>query len=284
MKKLLSIILALTMALGCCGACADAAVDASLDKVLEKGQLIMGLDDSFPPMGYRDADGNVVGFDIDLAAEVCARMGIELVIQPISWDAKTLELNSGNIDCIWNGFTITDSLKEQLTFSDPYLANKQVVVVRGDSEVQTLADLAGKNLGLQAGSSAVAALDAFPEFRDSVEVSEFKDNMTAMLDLEKGGLDAVLVDVIVAGYYFSQHEGDFRVLSEELTSEEYGIGFRKADLALAEKVNSTLLDMAADGKLAEISTKWFASDITTLGKTEAEIAALNAEAPADVQE
>ena len=270
MKKLVSILLALTLMLGCCAAFADAATDDSYQKILDKGQLIMGLDDSFPPMGFRDENGDIVGFDVDVAREACSRIGVELMLQPISWDAKIIELNTGNIDCIWNGFTITEELQQQITFSEPYLANTQVIVLRGDSEAQTLADLAGKSLGVQAGSSAVAALDANPEFRDSVTVNEFKDNMTAMLDLENGGLDAMLMDVIVAGYYFSQHEGSFRMLDEALATEEYGVGFRKDDLALAENINRVLNEMAADGTLAEISTKWFDSDITTIGKTEAE--------------
>lgn len=265
MKKMVSLLLAFMLALGCCAAFADAS-DGSLQSILDKGQLVMGLDDSFPPMGYRDENGDIVGFDVDVAREVCNRLGVELVLQPISWDAKVLELNGGNIDCIWNGFTITEELQEQLTFSEPYLANTQVIVVRGDSEVQTLADLSGKSLGVQAGSSAVVALDSNPEFRDSVTVNEFKDNMTAMLDLENGGLDAVLVDVIVAGYYFSQHDGDFRMLDEALATEEYGVGFRKDDLELVAKVNELLEEMAADGTLAEISTKWFSSDITIIGK------------------
>ena len=277
MKKIVALLLALTLTLTCCAAFAD-ATDDSLQKILDKGQLIMGLDDSFPPMGYRDENGEIVGFDVDVAREVCNRLGVELVLQPISWDAKVLELNGGNIDCIWNGFTITAELQEQLTFSVPYLANTQVIVVRGDSDVQTLADMAGKSLGVQAGSSAVVALDSNPEFRDSVTVNEFKDNMTAMLDLENGGLDAVLVDVIVAGYYFSQHDADFRMLDEVLAAEEYGVGFRKDDLALAEKVNEILYAMADDGTLAEISTKWFDSDITIIGKDTAAAGATATEA------
>lgn len=270
MKRIVSLMLTVIMLLCSCAAFADAATDDSYQKILDKGNLIMGLDDSFPPMGYRDENGDIVGFDVDVAREVCSRMGVELVLQPISWDAKVIELNSGNIDCIWNGFTITDELQEQLTFSEPYLANTQIIVVRNDSDAQTLSDLAGKSLGVQAGSSAVAALDANPDFRDSVTVNEFKDNMTAMLDLENGGLDAVLVDVIVAGYYFSQHDCYLRQLDESLAAEEYGVGFRKDDLALVENVNRILNEMAEDGTLAEISTKWFDSDITIVGKTDAD--------------
>ena len=248
MKRIVSLMLTVIMLLCSCAAFADAATDDSYQKILDKGNLIMGLDDSFPPMGYRDENGDIVGFDVDVAREVCSRMDVELVLQPISWDAKVIELNSGNIDCIWNGFTITDELQEQLIFSEPYLANTQIIVVRNDSDAQTLSDLAGKSLGVQAGSSAVAALDANPDFRDSVTVNEFKDNMTAMLDLENGGLDAVLVDVIVAGYYFSQHDCDLRQLDESLAAEEYGVGFRKgSDLAAA--LNDFFAASYKDGSL-----------------------------------
>ena len=267
MKKLFCLILSAVLLMTCAAALAE---DTGLADIQAKGKLVMGFDEAYPPMGFVGEDGTHVGFDIDLAKEVTARLGVELVLQPISWDAKIIELNTGNIDCIWNGFTITEELQQQITFSEAYLANTQVIVVRGDSEAQTLADLAGKSLGVQAGSSAVAALDANPEFRDSVTVNEFKDNMTAMLDLENGGLDAMLMDVIVAGYYFSQHEGSFRMLDEALAAEEYGVGFRKDDLTLVENINRVLNEMAADGTLAEISTKWFDSDITTIGKTEAE--------------
>ncbi len=247
---------------------AFAAGDASLEKVLGKGELVLGLDTSFPPMGFIDPDtGAVVGFDIDLAEEVCSRLKIKLVCQPIDWAAKEMELNSGNIDCIWNGMTITPERLESMNISLPYLRNEQVLVVRADAGVTGLKDLAGKSLGLQAGSSANDALDAAAEFKASLgQVIPFDENLTALMDLNQGGLDAVLVDIIVANYYTTVNDYPFIVLDESLAPEEYGIGFRKADDALRAKVDELLLAMNEDGTLKTISEKWFGEDITVVGE------------------
>ncbi|MDR3051134.1 MAG: amino acid ABC transporter substrate-binding protein [Oscillospiraceae bacterium] len=243
------------------------ATDASLQKVLSAGQLVLGLDDAFPPMGYRDEKGEIVGFDIDVATEVAARLGIKLAPQPIDWSTKEAELNAGAVDCIWNGLTITPERQEAMRISLPYLANEQVVAVRQDDAAQTLADLAGRTLGLQAGSSAVDALNANPDLKTSLaEVAEFDDYLLAMMDLEQGGVDAVLIDSIVANYYLTIKGGQYRLLGESVATESFGIAFRKGDELLAATVEATLLGMAADGKLAEISTKWFGSDVTVLGK------------------
>lgn len=264
MKKLLACLLMLLLLVS---GIALAAEDDSLNYVTDKGTLIVGFDPGFPPMGFADADGNYVGFDLDVAAAVCETLGVDLVLQPIDWDAKELELSSKNIDCIWNGFTMTEERKEALTFSDPYMANEQVLVVKADSEVQTLADLAGSSLGVQAASSAVDALDAAEDFKASLgEVSEYDMNTVLLMDLNKGGVDVALLDIIVAGYYMSTEDVDFRILEEALAPEEFGVGFRKEDVALADAVNGALLELAGNGKLAEISTKWFTEDITTIGK------------------
>jgi polar amino acid transport system substrate-binding protein len=246
----------------------DATVgDRSLVKVLDKGVFVMGLDDSFPPMGFRDENNNIVGYDIDLAREVATRLGVELVCQPIDWAAKEQELNTGNIDCIWNGFTMTPEREEMLNFTKPYLDNAQVVIVRGDAGITTLADLAGKNIGLQAGSSAADALDSNASFKASLnEVVEFKDNLTAFMDLEIGGVDGVVVDIVVGSYSIRTSGKNFVVLDEALSTEKYGIGFRKNDSALRNKVQETLEAMAADGTVAAISTKWFGQDISVIGK------------------
>lgn len=143
--------------------------DQSLNKVLEAKRFVLGLDDSFPPMGFRNEKNEIVGFDIDVAREVCNRLGVDLVPQPIDWNSKEQELNTGKIDCIWNGFTITDERKANMEFSDPYVNNAQVVVVKADSPVKTLADLAGKEIGVQAGSSAEEAIDDTPDFKNSVK-------------------------------------------------------------------------------------------------------------------
>ena len=245
----------------------ESGEDLSLQKILDKGTFVLGLDDSFPPMGFRDENGEIVGFDIDTAREVASRLGVELIPQPIDWNAKEQELATGNIDCIWNGFTVTPEREKVMSFSEPYVKNAQVVVVRSDSPVQTLADLKDGSVGVQAGSSAQIAIDDTEGFRESLkEVVEFKENLTALMDLEIGGVDAVVMDLLVANDNINRSGKDFRILDETLTEEEYAIGFRKNDLALRDAVNAELEAMAADGTLAEIAVKWFGADITTVGK------------------
>lgn len=265
-KKWLAIALALCCLLAGTAALATEA-DGSAQKVLDKKEFVLGLDENFPPMGFRNEEGVIVGFDIDVAAEVCARLGVTLRPQPVDWSTKEAELNAGNIDCIWNGLTITPEREAMMLFSKPYLNNEQVVAVRADSDIQNLADLAGKVVGVQAGSSGAGALNGNEALRASVgDVAEFDDFMIAMMDLEQGGIDAVVVDVIVVNDYLSKKGAAFRVLEETVATELFGIGFRLGDAALCEVVNQTLLEMAADGKLAEISTTWFGRDVTTIGK------------------
>ena len=269
MKRCLTLILAMVM-LSSLFLSATAQEVTSLKDILDNGKLILGLDASFPPMGFVDADtGEIVGFDIDLAREVCARLGVELVTQPIDWAAKEMELNAHHIDCIWNGMTITPDRLENMSISLPYLRNDQVLVTRTEDGYGNLSDLAGKKLGIQAGSSANDALDAAEDFKASLgEVVPFDENLTALMDLNQGGLDMVLVDVIVANYYMAVNDYPFTVLDESLAPEEYGIGFRRGDTALCNKVNELLLDMREDGTLAKISEEWFGKDITIIGEAE----------------
>lgn len=265
---LIAVLMAAVLLAGCASGSKEASdVDDSWDKVKDKGQFVMGLDDSFPPMGFRDENNEIAGFDVDTAKEVCSRLGLELVLQPIDWDTKEHELDTGKVDCIWNGFTINDERKEKVLFSEPYMNNRQVLVVKGDATYSKLSDLEGKKLALQAGSSAADALSANEDFKSKLkQVVEFSENMTALMDLEKGGVDTVLMDEVVANYNITVKNADYKVLDEELALEEYGIGFRKDDAALMTKVQETLNEMAEDGKLAEISTKWIGKDITTVGK------------------
>lgn len=243
---------------------AVAGEDKSLDSIKEKGKFILGLDDSFPPMGFRDENNEIVGFDIDLAKEVTSRMGVELVVQPISWDSKEMELNSGNIDCIWNGMSINDERKEAMNLSEAYLRNDMVFVVLDSSAYNSQADLAGKNVAVQNGSSAQEILEG-SEFKGQAgSIIGYDDNVTAFMDLDANGVDAVFLDSVVANYFITSKNKPYRILSDVLYEEEYAIGFRKNDQALRDEVQKILSEMKADGKVGEISTKWFGSDITII--------------------
>lgn len=236
------------------------------DETSEGGTFIVGFDQDFPPMGFVGEDGEYTGFDLELAQETAKRLGLTYVAQPIAWDAKNMELESGNIDCIWNGFTMTGR-EDEYTWSEPYMENSQVVVVMEDSGIETLEDLAGKIVEVQADSSAEAALKEMPDLTSTFgTLQTTPDYNTAFMDLEMGSVDAIAMDVIVAGYQMQEREGSFKILEESLASEEYAIGFKKGNTELCEKVQQTLEEMAADGTMAEISEKWFGEDITTVGK------------------
>jgi polar amino acid transport system substrate-binding protein len=263
MKKIIRLV-ALVLSLMLLLTGAALAEDNSLQNIKNKGTMVLGLDASFPPMGFINDDGEIVGYDIDLAKEVCARLGVELVCQPIDWSAKDMELSSGNIDCIWNGMTATEERQQTYSCSINYLQNAQVLVVLADSEVKTLADLAGKTIALQSGSAAVEAVAANEAFSASLAGApiEFADYAMALMDLDNKGVDAVAMDVIVANYYITAKQANYRVLEEQLAPEFYAIGFRKGETALTEEVNKILKEMAADGTIAKISTEWFGQDIS----------------------
>lgn len=231
-----------------------------------EGKFTVGFDQNFPPMGFVGDDGEFTGFDLDLAAEVAGRLGLELVLQPIAWDAKDMELSSKNIDCIWNGFTI-NGREDDYTWTVPYMSNTQVFVVRADADITSFADLAGKTVVAQADSSAEAALadrqDLVDTFGDYIKAADY---LSALMDLESGAVDAVAMDVTVANYQIESREKDFIVLEESLSAEDYGVGFLLGNEALRDIVQTTLEEMAADGKMAEISGQWFGKDITTIGK------------------
>lgn len=178
-----------------------ATTDKSLEKVLEAGKLVMGLDVEFPPMGFlEEGTDETVGFDVDLAREVCSRLGVELVLQPIDWDSKELELNSGNIDCIWSGMTVNEERIASMYFAKPYIENAQVVIVPEGSSIAKVADLAGKKVGLQKGSSALDALEGSEVYANVKKVTEYPDNTSVFMDLKTGRIDAMVVDVVVGRY------------------------------------------------------------------------------------
>ena len=230
------------------------------------GTLIVGFDHDFPPMGFVGDNGEYTGFDLDLAKEVASRLGLEYKAQPVAWDSKDMELESGNIDCIWNGFTITGR-EDDYTWTTPYMANKQVFVVANDSDIKSQADLAGKVVEVQADSSAEAALKENQDLANTFgQLLTTPDYNTAFMDLEQGAVDAVAMDVIVAGYQIKQRNADFKILDDSLSEEEYGVGFKKGNTELRDKVQGALEEMAADGTLAKISDEWFGEDVTTIGK------------------
>ena len=232
----------------------------------EGGTFIVGFDQDFPPMGFVGDDGEFTGFDLALAEETAKRLGLTFTPQPIAWDSKDMELESGNIDCIWNGFTMTGR-EDNYTWTEPYMANTQVFVVAKDSGISSQADLAGKVVEVQIDSSAEAALKEASDLTATFgQLLTTADYNTAFMDLEQGAVDAIAMDVIVAGYQIKQRNADFVILDESLSEEEYGVGFKKGNEELRDKVQGALEEMAADGTLKRISEEWFGEDITTIGK------------------
>ena len=230
------------------------------------GTFTVGFDQEFPPMGFVGDDGEYTGFDLEVAKEVAERLGLEFVPQPVDWAAKDMELESGNIDCIWNGFTMTGR-EDDYTWSEAYMANQQVFVVTAESGIKTLADLAGKVVEVQAESSAEAALKDDPDLTGTFgTLQTTPDYNTAFMDLQMGAVDAIAMDEVVARFQIEQRQVDFIVLDETLAAENYAVGFKKGNDTLKDQVQEQLEALAADGTLAKISEKWFDKDITTIGK------------------
>ncbi len=267
MKKYLALVLAMVMSVSVLAGCgSDAAkpeaTPAEDTATEERTKLIVGFDAEYPPYGYRDEAGDYVGFDLDLAAEVCSRRGWELVKQPIDWDAKDMELNSGSIDCIWNGFTMTGR-EANYTFSEPYVDNSIVFVVRTDSGIKTKADLAGKAVMTQSDSSALTALTNEEDNEENLALAasfasleQTPDYNSAFMNLEAGSIDAIAVDIGVAQFQLTSRGDVFTMLEEPLSTEQYGIGFRLGDTELRDQVQETLNEMLEDGTFDEIAANY----------------------------
>lgn len=262
-KKLLLILLSLVLVLPlfACG-------DNTSSQSTEKKKFTVGFDASFPPYGYRDDNGEYVGFDLDLAQEVCNRRGWELVKQPIDWDSKDMELSSKTIDCIWNGFTMSEERIDDYTWTEPYVDNSQVFVVAKDSGIETFDDLAGKTVAVQAASSALEALesddckDLTASFKSLEQIPEYN---TAFMNLEAKSVDAIAMDIGVAKYQIESRGDQFVMLSEPIITEKYGIAFLKGNTELCDQVQETLYEMLDDGKFDEIAKKWELSDSVIFG-------------------
>jgi polar amino acid transport system substrate-binding protein len=225
----------------------------------DEDTFIVGFDAEFPPYGYKDDSGNYVGFDLDLAKEVCERNNWTFKAQPIDWDAKDAELDSGSIDCIWNGFTI-NGRENDYTWSEPYIDNKQVVVVKSDAGIDSLDDLAGKTVETQKDSSALAALQGDNKtLADTfATLTEVADYNTAFMDLESGACDAVAIDIGVAQYQVNSKDNPdaYKILDDSISSEQYGIGFKQGNTDLKDQVQKTLDEMFEDGTVAKIAENY----------------------------
>ncbi len=258
MKKIISLLLTAVMLCALLTACGS------------KESFTVGFDASFPPYGYVDESGAYVGFDLDLAAEVCERRGWNIKLQPIDWDAKDMELSSGTIDCIWNGFTKSEERLNEYTWTDAYVDNSQVFVVAANSGIKTQADLTGKTVAVQAGSSALDALESedctelLASFKELLQVPDYN---TAFMYLESGAVEAVAMDIGVAKYQIAvRTDGGFVILDEVLVSEEYAVGFLLGNTKLRDQVQETLYEMVKDGTFDEIAKKWDVQDSVVLGK------------------
>lgn len=278
MKKIIAVLLTAGMvcSMAACGtdqadekqANASASADGTEADAAGGNTFTVGFDQDFPPFGYVGDDGEFTGFDIEMATECAKRMGKEIVLQPIDWDAKDMELESGTIDCIWNGFTM-NGREDAYTWSDSYMDNTQVVITKKDSGIEKLADLSGKIVEVQKESSAQSALededhkDLLASFGQFLQVAEYN---TAFMDLESGAVDAIAIDIGVANFQLEGKEEDYTILDEVISSEQYAIGFLKGNETLRDEVQDTLMEMVDDGTFAEISEKYFGYDVCTLKK------------------
>lgn len=269
MKKLLTMMMAGATLVGL-AACTDkeAAKDkvTDWDKIDQKGEIVIGVDDTFVPMGFRDEKDELVGFDIDLANAVADELGIKAKIQPIDWSMKETELKNGTIDLIWNGYTVTAERKEKVAFTKPYLKNEQVIVTLKKNNITEYADMKGKVIGAQEGSSGEANLIEEPELMlDFVKDNEavlYPTFMETFLDLNNGRLDGFIIDSVFAEYYISKEDDPdkYVILPSEFGEEDYAVGARKEDQKTVAKINQAIKSLADQGKTQEISMKWFNED------------------------
>ena len=237
----------------------------STDNAAEMGKIIVGLDDNFPPMGFKDEKNEITGFDVALAKEAAKRLGREVEFKAIDWSSKEAELKSGRVQILWNGLDITEKRKENMLFSKPYMDNRQIIFVKkGTTSITDEKSLAGKTVGTQSAGTAEEYIDATDFYKNEVkEVKKYPDYVAAFMDLENGRLDAVIGDEIVGRYYMSKHPDELEALDVVVgPTSEFGIAFAKDNTSLRDEVQKVLDEMKTDGTIAKISTEWFAKDIT----------------------
>lgn len=243
------------------------ASSSSSETGVEDGVFTVGFDAEYPPYGYKDDNGEYTGFDLELAQAVCDKEGWELEKKPINWDSKDLELNSGSIDCIWNGFTM-NGREDDYTFSIPYVDNSQVIVVAKDSGIESLSDLSGKTVGVQAASAALDVLNGDQkELSDTfASLNEFSDYNTAFTELQAGALDALAIDIGVANYQIESRGDGYVILDETLNSEKYAVGFKKGNQELADIVSNDIVELNEDGTVAKLAEKYGISDMISISE------------------
>lgn len=265
MKKLM---IAGMLALGACGMLAGcgggdkAASSAAKAASGKPAKIVAGMDDTFAPMGFRDDSGKIVGFDIDMAEAVSKEIGVPIEFKPIDWASKETELNSGRIDCIWNGFTMTPERIKKLAFTKPYMDNIQVYAVLNDSAIKTPEDLKGKKISIQEASTAETALNRDENLKKSFsEIKAYPDLTACFMDLESGRCDAVLADSVLIEYYMTKKPGQFKELEGVVSKDTFSIGIKKDNQALVDLLNDGIAKVVASGEAKKISEKWFGKDV-----------------------
>ncbi len=255
MRKLLLVLMSLMTVLMLAAGCGGN----------ESKKVVIGLDDNFAPIGFRDENNEIVGYDIDLAKEACKRAGLEVEFKPIDWASKEAEIKSKRIDAIWNCFTVNEERKQTYGLSEPYMNNSQLVVVPENSDIKTIADLEGKVLAVQDDSTGAYIMDGADraELKNSLkDYRKYPDFAAIYLDMDAGRVDAMIVDAVLARYYMKLNPGKYKALEENMGDEVVAVAFRKDDKELIEKINKALAEMKKDGTAKKISEKWMGVDIT----------------------
>ena len=259
MKKIFALFFATLLLVGCGGQ------NSQGDNVTSGKTIVIGIDDGFPPMAFRNEKDEIVGFDIDLARETMNRMGVKFEFKPIDWDKKREELTSGNIDIIWNGLNITEERKEYILFSKPYMEDRQIFLVKkGKAEgIRSEHDLTGKIVATQSGATSETYVNQNDVIqRSAKEIKTFTKFTDAIAALKNGEIDTFICDEIIARYDVLSNPGNFEII--DVQSDFYtgiGIGFRKDDTELHDAVQKTFDEVIADGTAKKISEKWFQADL-----------------------
>ncbi|WP_315117102.1 amino acid ABC transporter substrate-binding protein [uncultured Clostridium sp.] len=265
MKKKLLTILAVFFALSILLMGCDknhSKEDKSLEEIKKRGEFIVGLDDTFAPMGFRDEKGEIVGLDIDLAKEVATRMGVKVVFKPVDWNGIIGSLNNGDVDVIWNGLSITEKRKEQIAFTKEYIVDGQVIMVNKDSKIKNKKDLTDKVIGIQMGSTSEDAIKTEPEIMKTFkEIKRYANYAEALMDLSIGRVEAVVIDEAVGRYYMTKKQDAFKILDENFGTQPFGVGVRKTDEAFKEEIDRIIDEMKKDGTTERISKKWLGKDL-----------------------